>query len=89
MKKQVELHEVESIANANPKEYFEEYHNRHWNKKYKCIPKDFCRINFEAFASGIKSLNEYKTANKKPQKMPQKQFQTKNGVVRITSISKF
>ena len=89
MKKQIGLHEVESIGNANPREYFEECQNRHWNKKYKCIQKDFRRINFEAFASRIKSLNEYKTASKKPPKKTQKQFQAKNGVMRITSISKF
>ena len=89
MKKQVGLHEVESIANANAKEYFEEYRNRHWNKKCKCIRKVFRGIDFEAFASGIKSLNEYKTTNKKPQKMTQKGFQAKNGVMLITSISEF
>ena len=48
MKKQVRLHEVESIDNANmitiavnPKEYYEEHRSRHWNKKHKGMRKDF------------------------------------------------
>ena len=45
-------------------------------------------MNFEAFASPTKSLNEYKTAKKNPQKMIQIRFQVKNGVIRITSIIK-
>ena len=45
-------------------------------------------MNFEAFASRTKSLNEYKTTKKKPQKTTQIRFQAKNGMMRITSISK-
>lgn len=73
---------------VNPKDYFEEYRNRHWNKKHKGMRKDADGIFFEVYASQIMLFDEHEIANKTYQKMLQKRFQIKNGAMRMNSISK-
>ena len=89
---EVGLYEVESVDNANmittavnTKEYFAEYRSRHWNKKHKGMRKDFCGMTSEAFASWIMALNKHETAYKNQKRKTQKQFQAKNGVMRMNT----
>ena len=60
------MYEVESIDNpnivtltVNPKEYFEKYKDKCFNKKHKGIKKDTPRMHFEAYANRVISLNDF------------------------------
>ena len=75
------------IIAVNSEECFEEYRSTHWNKKHKGMQKESCGMAFEAFVSRIMLLNEHESANKNPQKLTQKGFQAKNGVMQMTSTS--
>ena len=58
LKKQVGLHEIESINNPNiltisinPKEYFEKCRDKNINKKHKGLKRDTPGMDFEAYSS--------------------------------------
>ena len=94
-KKQVVLYLFETTDNANlitisvnPKEYFEKYKDKSINKKHKGIRIDIPGMSFDADAGRIMSFQEHETVEKRLQKKVQKQFQIKNGVMKITNISK-
>ena len=76
------------IIAVNPKDYFQEYRNRHWNKKHKGTKKNAGGMFFEVYASQIMLFDQHETTNKTYQKMLQKRLQKKNGAMRINSISK-
>ena len=71
LKKQVGLHEVENINNANilaiavnPKEYFEKYKDYSVNKKHKGVKRNTPGINFEAYYARISTLHGFCQHNK-------------------------
>ena len=95
LKKQVVLYEFETIGNANlitiavnPKYNFEKYKDKSINKRHKGMRKDTPGMSFDAYAGRIMSLHEHETVEKRPQKKVQKCFQVKNGIMKMTSISK-
>lgn len=76
MKKQVGLHELEAIDNANmliivvnPKESFEKYKVNKINKKHKGMRKDTPGMTFESFPGRIISIKEYDSSAKLPKKI--------------------
>ena len=93
LKKQVGLYEYESINNpniitivVNPKEYFELFLNKKFNKKHKGIRKDTRGMTFEAYAERIMDLRKYTDSDKKPKKFIQQRFQTKCTNVQMTTV---
>ena len=91
LKKQVGLYEVENInilnlitIAINPKEYFELYKNKTFNKKCKGIHKDTPGMYFEAYADRINS-KEYRNDN---EKIAQNRFQVKTTSMAITTVYK-
>ena len=92
---QVGLYEVESIDNPNvvtvalnPKEYFEVFRNKNFNKKHEGVKKATEAIDFESHASRIMDLREYDSIDKKPKQLIQKRFQTKNSHMKLVSGKK-
>ena len=66
IKKQVGLHEIESINNPNiltisinPKEYFEKYRDKRINKKHKGLKRNTPGMDFEAYSSRLLFLLEF------------------------------
>ena len=60
---------------VNPKEYFEVFRNKNFNKKHKGIKKTTQGMNFESYASRIMDLREYDSVDRAPKKRIQKRFQ--------------
>ena len=94
IKKQVELHEIESINNPNiltismnPKEYFEKYRDKRINKKHKGLKRDTPGMDFQAYSSRLSFLHEF-CDKQKQNKMKQKRFQVVNNSMQMVSVSK-
>ena len=51
---------------VNPKEYFEKFHSKQFNKKHKRVRKDAQGMGFEAYAEIIMNLRQYQQGDKKP-----------------------
>ena len=94
LKKQVGLHEIESINNPNiltisinPKEYFEKCRDKNINKKHKGLKRDTPGMDFEAYSSRLASLHEF-CDKPKTNKIKQKRFQIINSSMRMVSVNK-
>ena len=86
--KKVGLYEIESIDNwnivtiaVNPKEYFEKYRYKSFNKKYKRLKRDTPGMHFEAYANRVMLFNDF--TNQKVKKIKQNRFQIKNTEMRM------
>ena len=95
LKKHVGLYQVQSINNlnilaiaVNPKECFELFCNKKFNKKHKGIRKETRGMMFEAHAERIMDLREYTDLHKKPKQFIQQRFQIKNTNMQMTAIKK-
>ena len=71
-----------------PKEYFEKNKSKNINNKHKGIRKSTAGMSSDGYASRIMSLHEHETVSKNSQIKVQKQFQVKNGTMKMTSITK-
>ena len=65
VKKQIGLYEIGNIDDANiftiainPKEYFENFKNRSFNKEDKGVRRDTLGMNFESYAERINVLRK-------------------------------
>ena len=86
--KKVGLYEIESIDNwnivtiaVNPKEYFEKYRYKSFNKKYIRLKRDTPGMHFEAYANRVMLFNDF--TNQKVKKIQQNRFQIKNTEMRV------
>ena len=91
LKKQVGLYEVESVDNPtlmtiaiNPKEYFEMYKDKSFNKKSKGIHKDTPGMDFDSYANRIYS--KFERSN--DPRIVQNRFQVKTNAMSMVSIAK-
>ena len=87
------LYQVGSIDNpnvvtvaVNPKEYFEVFHNKSFNKKHKGVKKATEGMNFESYASRIMDLRDYDSIDKKTKQLIQKRFQLKKFHMKMVSV---
>ena len=77
------------ITDVNPKEYFEQFKNRKFNKIHKRIRKQALGMDFHNYANRIFSLSAYKELHSAiPEKQVQKCLQVKRGKMIMTTISK-
>ena len=91
LKKQVGLHEVESINNPNiitvainPKEYFEQYKDYSINKKAKGIRRDTERMTLEVYIDRLSPKDEQWY----DKKILQKRFQIRHNAMEMVSVKK-
>ena len=91
LKKQVGLYEFENIEKPilitiaiNPKEYYELYQDKTFNKKSKGIRKDTPRMDFESFSNRLLSKDEKVQENK----VIQSRFQVRTNSMKMVSVSK-
>ena len=91
LKKQVGLYEFENIEKPilitiaiNPKEYYELYQDKTFNKKSKGIRKNTPGMDFESFSNRLLSKEE----RFKEGKVIQSRFQVRTNSIKLVSVSK-
>ena len=94
-KKQMGLYEIENIDNpnvctlaVNPKEYFEKFKNKDFNKKHKGVKKGTAGMNFENYAKQIKRLRTDLDISFLPEFVTQKRFEIQNTEMKMKAIQK-
>ena len=63
----------------NPKDYFEDYPNKHWNKKRKGMRQGARTMSFEVYATQIMPLDKHEKPLKPIKKFVKKDFKQKLG----------
>ena len=94
-KKQMGLYEIEHINNpnvctiaVNPKEYFEKFRNKDFNKKHKGVRKGTAGMMFENYAERIKNLRYDLNILPSPEFVTQKRFEVRNTEMKMKAVKK-
>ena len=94
-KKQMGLYEIENINNpnvctiaVNPKEYFEKFRNKDFNKKHKGVKKGTAGMMFENYANQIKHLRYDLDISPSAEFVTQRRFEIRNTEMKMKAIEK-
>ena len=94
-KKQMGLYEIENIDNpnvctiaVNPKEYFEKFKNKDFNKKHKGVKKGTAGMMFQNYADQIKHLRHDLDILPSAEFVTQKRFEIQNTEMKMKAIKK-
>ena len=94
-KKQMGLYEIENIDNpnvctiaVNPKEYFEKFRNKDFNKKHKGVKKGTAGMMFENYANQIKHLRHDLDISPLAEFVTQRRFEIRNTEMKMKAIKK-